>query len=380
MTTTPAYTSPWLTSHGVFPAEGIDAGVAAHYGEPLKEQRRLALGAEKFVVADYSHLGVVTVAGPDRHSWLTTISSQVLTGMTAGDSREFLLLSPQGRIEYAPLAVDDGERLWLIVEPGQASPLVDYLNSMKFLLRVEIEDVSDRYAVLCSTEDPRTADQAPAELASAVVWEDPWRHICPGGLSYAADADDHPGQDFRRFFSIVDRAALPGLAEQVSLAGIWAAEALRVEAWRPRFGREVDEKSIPHELDLMRTAVHLNKGCYKGQETIARVHNLGHPPRRIVFLDLDGSEHTLPPAGSLVYAGTKKVGTVTSSAQHWEAGPIALAVIKRSVDPQAQLRVVEPSQDEDSQPAEYAAAQTVIVSPDAGQVAGRRTMGDFLRR
>ncbi len=375
-----AYTSPLLSAFGVFEATGPDAGVAAHYGEPLKEQRRLVLGAEKFVLADYSHLGVVTVSGPDRLSWLTTISSQVLAGLSAGESTELLLLSVQGRIDFAAYAVDDGEKVWLICEGSQAADLAEYLDSMKFMLRVEIADVSDTYAVLSSTADPRTAETAPEKLAAGVIWEDPWPGITAGGHSYAEVSEqEHPGADFKRFFTIVDRSDLMEIASSVSLAGVWAAEALRIEAWRPRFGTEVDEKTIPHELDLMRTAVHMNKGCYKGQETIARVHNLGHPPRRLVFLDLDGSEHTLPAAGSAVYAGSKKVGRVTSVAQHWEAGSIALAVIKRTVDPAAELRVVDETTNADT-PAQYAAAQTVIVSPEAGQTVGRRDMGDFLRR
>ncbi len=379
------YRSPLLERYGVFEATGADAGVAAHYGEPLKEQRRLVLGDSKFVLADYSHLGIVTVSGPDRHSWLTTLSSQVLTGMNAGDSREFTLLSPQGRIEYAPFAVEDGEKIWLIVEHEQAESLTEFLNRMKFMLRVEIQNVSIEYAALCSYADPRTADNAPEQLHTAVVWADPWPAVADGGTSYAdIEQTAHPGAEHRRYFTIVPRTELETIGEQVSLAGIWAAEALRIEAWRPRCANEVDAKTIPHELDLMRTAVHLSKGCYKGQETVARVHNLGHPPRRLVFLDLDGSEHTLPATGATVYAGTRKVGTVTSVAQHWEAGPIALAVIKRSVDPTAQLIVVdEVAEDSDSHPAQrasYAATQVLIVSPDAGQVAGRRQTGEFLRR
>jgi folate-binding protein YgfZ len=154
------------------------------------------------------------------------------------------------------------------------------------------------------------------------------------------------------------------------LAGVWAAEALRIAAWRPRWGAETDDKTIPHELDLLRTAVHLNKGCYKGQETVARVHNLGHPPRRLVFLQLDGSQHTMPAVGSEVRAGDRKVGTVTSVSQHYEMGPVALAVIKRSVAPDAALTVIDGDEP-------YTAAQEVIVAPDAGQVVGRQT--GFLR-
>ncbi len=363
-----AYRSPILQALGVFEASGADRGVAAHYGEPLKEQRRLVMGSHKFVAADFSHSGLVVVTGPDRLSWVTTLSSQVLEGMQAADSCEFLLLTAQGRIDFAVAAVEDGQQVWLLVEGDQAQRLTDYLQSMQFMLRVEVKNLSANYAVLCSHEDPRLSPQAPELLKTAVVWQDPWSHPAPGAVSYAqAVGQDHPGSGYRRYLTLVDRAKLPTLLDQICWVGSWAVEALRVEAWRPRYAREVDGKALAHELDYMRTAVHLNKGCYKGQETVARVHNLGRPPRRLVFLDLDGSEHTLPAAGAAVYAGQKKVGHLTSVAQHWEAGPIALALIKRAVAPDQPLRVLDQVADQQQ---EYAAEQTLIVSPEAGRVAG----------
>ncbi|MGH1978946.1 YgfZ/GcvT domain-containing protein [Rothia sp. L_38] len=378
-----AYRSPLLSRPGAFAASGADAGVAAHYGDPVAEQRALARRT-RLALVDHSNLGVVTVAGEDRLSWLTTLSSQVLAGLGEGDSTELLLLTPQGRIEFSAFAVEKDGAVWLITERDQAAPLVEYLNRMKFMLRVEITDRTETHAVLGSTLDPREVDGADAVLAGGIVWTDPWgAGIAPGGYTYAsAGEDEHPASAYRRYLTIVPAHRLLDAVEGSQLAGVWAAEALRIEAWRPRVSVDSDEKTIPHELDLLRTAVHLEKGCYKGQETVARVHNLGHPPRRLTFLDLDGSEHTLPAAGSAVMNGEKKVGTVTSVSLHHEAGPIALAVLKRSVDPTATLRVVDGGDtDADGNPAtsQYAAAQTVIVAPDAGQVAGRRNMGDFLR-
>ena len=180
----------------------------------------------------------------------------------------------------------------------------------------------------------------------------------------------HPGLERPWFEYLVPAAELGATFGGRPLAGVLAAEALRIAAWRPRWGAETDDKTIPHELDLLRTAVHLAKGCYKGQETIARVHNLGHPPRRLVFLQLDGSQHTLPAVGSEVRAGEREVGTVTSVAQHYEMGPVALAVIKRSVAPDEVLTVMDGEEP-------YTAAQEPIVAPDAGQVVGRKT--GFLR-
>ena len=135
--------SPLLSLHGAFAASGLDASVAAHYGNPMLEQRALSFdrsaeAGEPLVLVDRSSLGVLRVEGPDRQNWLTSIASQILTGMTAGESREFLLLSPQGRVEYAPAAIEDGEALWLIVEGNQAQPLTGYLDSMKVMMRVEV--------------------------------------------------------------------------------------------------------------------------------------------------------------------------------------------------------------------------------------------------
>lgn len=353
--------SPLLSRPGAVEAAGADAGTASHYGEPLREQRALAAGT---AVVDLSARGVVTVSGPDRLTWLNTLSSQQVTNLAAGESTELLLLSVQGRIEFDARVVDDGTTTWLIVEAAEAAPLAEWLNRMKFMLRVDVTDVSADWAVVGSTR--RIED-----WSGLTVWTDPWPHVAPGGYSYAVVAEDgHPGRERPWFEYLIPAGALEETVGERALAGAWAAEALRIAAWRPRWGAETDDKTIPHELDLLRTAVHLAKGCYKGQESVARVHNLGHPPRRLVFLQLDGSQHTMPAAGSEVRAGERRVGTVTSVAQHYEMGPIALAVVKRSVSPEEVLTVLDGEEP-------YPAVQELIVAPDAGQVVGRQT--GFLR-
>ena len=361
-----SYLSPLLNRPGAVQAGGLDAGVASHYGEPNREQRLLAgvHGDPGTAVVDLSHRGVVTVTGEDRLSWLNTLSSQSLSNLAPGVGTELLLLTVQGRIEYDARVVDDGATTWLIVESEEAAPLAAWLTSMKFMLRVDINDVTQEWAVLGSVAEI-------PEWSAHVVWHDPWPHVAVGGYSYAAVAEDaHPGLERPWHEYLIPRPELEAAVGDRPLAGVWAAEALRIAAWRPRRGAETDEKTIPHELDLMRTAVHLSKGCYKGQETIARVHNLGHPPRRLVFLQLDGSQHTLPAPGSEVFAGDRKVGSVTSVAQHYEMGPIALAIIKRNVDPELELVVDDAGE-------KYVAAQETIVATDAGQVLGRQT--GFLR-
>ncbi|MDP5227912.1 MULTISPECIES: folate-binding protein [Arthrobacter] len=366
------YLSLLLSRPGAVAGGGVDAAVAAHYGQPLKEQRALADGR---AVVDLSHLGVVTVSGPDRLSWLDTLSSQRVNGLAAGQSSQLLLLDIQGRIDFDIRLVDDGATAWLIVEPGLAAGLAEFLERMRFMLRVEVADVSAAWAVVAATADVPAFD-------GLAAWRDPWPEVGAGGFSYAVvETERHPGRERPWTEWLLPQDELDSRTEGLELAGMMAAEALRVAAWRPRQGFETDNRAIPHELDLIRTAVHLAKGCYKGQETIARVHNLGHPPRRLVFLQLDGSQHTLPALDSPVTLDGRTVGRVSSVAQHYEMGPIALALVKRTVDPTAVLTIVDStgSQDTEGNPVveEYVAAQEIIVAPDAGQVVGRQS--GFLR-
>jgi len=311
--------SPLLGRPGAVEADPPDAGVADHYGDPLREQRTLAEG-RGFV--DLSHRDVVAVTGPDRLSWLHSLLSQHVSGLAPGVGTEALVLSPHGHVEHHLALVDDGETVWAHVEPGSAGPLVAYLDSMRFLLRVEVADVSERYAV---------------------VWE-PVPEPHPAYLSRS----DERGRDL-----FLPRGQLEVYAdERGDPAGVWPYEALRVEAHRPRMGRETDHRTIPHEVGWLETAVHLDKGCYRGQETVARVHNLGRPPRRLVFLHLDGSVETLPAHGDPVERDGRQVGFVGTAVRHHELGPVALAVVKRNTPVDASLLA-----------GGVAASQEVVVAP-----------------
>lgn len=309
-----------------------------HYGNPLGEQRLLAAGQ---AVVYLGHRGVVTVTGPDRLSWLDSLTSQALTGLQPGSSAETLQLDPTGRVEYVIRVVDDGDTAWLLVDASEAAGLHAWLSKMRFMLRVEIADRSADFVTIGSLGYP---------VEDAVVtWTDPWGTVQPGGHQYAS-RDSYEWNYTESLFA--PAPAYPA-------AGTLALEALRIAAWRPRFATEVDERTIPHELDWLRSAVHLTKGCYRGQETVAKVHNLGHPPRRLVMLHLDGSDAVLPAHGDVVESLDAVVGSVTSAAIHYELGPIALAVVKRSVDPSLPLTVV-------SDGTRIAAAQELIVPPSAG--------------
>ncbi|WP_029151254.1 YgfZ/GcvT domain-containing protein [Microbacterium indicum] len=335
-----------------------DAGVIQHAGNPVAEQRRLAAGA---AVAPRGDRAIVSLTGPDRLTWLDSITSQQVATLQPGESTEFLVLDPQGRVEHVAGVLDDGETAWLLVDRDDAAGLAKWLTMMRFRMRVEIA-VRDDLAVVAAFRGGAAADRLveTAERGGEIplVWADPWPAVVAGGWQYA-EAAEHPGSDYHWVEAIVRPDADLG---ELPVAGAIAADALRVAAWRPRWANEVDGRTIPHEADWLRTAVHLDKGCYRGQETVAKVHNLGHPPRRLVLLHLDGSENVPAEPGDAVVNGDAEVGHVTSVANHHELGPVALAIVSRRTPSDAPLVVVH----DDTR---IAAAQEVIVPADAGSVA-----------
>ncbi|PPG69481.1 folate-binding protein YgfZ [Rathayibacter rathayi] len=361
--------SPLLAAAGaVATTSAAEPGVAAHYGEPFREQRALAAGT---ALVDLSGRGVVTVTGPDRLSWLDSLTSQAVSRLAPGASAETLLLDPTGRIEHVIRLVDDGETAWLLLDRDETVGLATWLDRMRFMLRVEVADRTAEFATLAALGNGTALALALSLAGAPVVWSDPWSQVQPGGWQYALTAE-HPGAAWELREVLVPRAGLDALAATaaetgVSLAGVDALEALRIAAWRPRHATEVDERSIPHELDLLRSSVHLAKGCYRGQETVAKVHNLGHPPRRLVLLQLDGSDSVLPAHGDVITAlkggESVEVGAITSSAWHYEDGPVALGVVKRSVPVDLELTVLAGD-------SRIAAAQEVVVPPGAGAEAG----------
>lgn len=375
-----------------------------HFGNPLREQALLAQGQ----AWAWLNRDVVEVNGADRLSYLTTVSSQVLTDLeNDGQSRQVLFLDANGHILYAALAVAGlvpapaeqaapGEQsVLLLVDAGCGEGLAQLLNSRRFMLRVQAQVRPDLQVAGAIGDGVQKLAGVVENLVT--TWRDPWPGITPGGSTYFTGTR-HPGANYRAGGVVValeagqtapDQAAAPGQAPGPSQAaasgqetapsqapaageliqagdltqvGELAWEALRIEAGLPRWAREVDARAIPNELDWLRTGVHLNKGCYPGQETIARTVNLGRPPRRLVQLQLAGWQGQLPEVGARVYlpvgdnpAG-KAVGTITSVARHWELGNIALALVRRGVPAQAELAV-------DLEAGYESASQELLVDP-----------------
>ena len=336
-------------------------GATAHFGDPSGEQWALEGGRALVRRPD---LAVISVSGADRLTWLTSLASQIVTDLVPGASRELLILSPEGRVEHWAGASDDGEALHLIVERADLSGFVAFLDSMRFALRVSVaeRDVAVFSSVRAGANTPEAVAALPGHLWT---WEDPWPGVVEGGAAYF-QGERHPGARTPMMFHAVSRqaadefeaawlagGAASGAAEAHAApssappgarsstpspaggkrrrAGYLAWEAMRIAAWKPRLGRETDARAIPPEVDWLRSAVHTTKGCYRGQETIARVINLGRPPRRLTYLQLDGSRGDLPAPGTPITVGGRQVGVITSSARHADEGPIALALIARAV-------------------------------------------------
>ena len=278
---------------------GPDLGAIWHFGEPNKEQKLLVAGNGW---ADLSHRGVISVSGEDRLSWLHSLTTQNVENLTPGLWVSGLILDAQGHIVHQIYIVDDGSVTWIHTEAEKTASLLEFLNKMRFMLRVEVLDRTNEYSVL-------RAPGAPDAI----------------GGPYALVAKEELEETIAAFNQVHTQV------------GMWALEAERVAAGRARLLFEVDHKAIPNELGFLNNAVHMKKGCYPGQETVAKVFNLGQPPRRLTLLHLDGSAVDLPSQGDVVMWGEKEVGFIGSVARHYELGSIALAVIKRNVPLEEEL-------------------------------------------
>ncbi|GAB3706061.1 CAF17-like 4Fe-4S cluster assembly/insertion protein YgfZ [Nocardiopsis oceani] len=336
-------TSPLLTTPGAVSADRPDSAVAAHYGDPAHEARAIERSS---AWVDRSNRDVVRVSGPDRLGWLNDITSQLTLDLAPGTATEALIMDTRGHLRHHLSLVDDGAATWIHTEPGGGPGLAEFLDSMVFMLRLEVEDLSDAFSVLTVLGPDRE------KVVGAVE-----------GVLTRATADETD--------LFVPSADLVATAQQLTeagarAAGMWPYEAHRIAEHRARPGLDSDDRAIPHEMDWIGSAVHLEKGCYPGQETVARVHNVGRPPRRLVMLHLDGTAERLPERGSEIQLDGRKVGRVGTSARHHELGPIALGLVKRNAPTDADL-VVDG----------IAARQEVVVDPDTGANAN---LDDFRRK
>jgi folate-binding protein YgfZ len=332
-----------------------DAGAVAHYGDPVREQRLLEDGVG---LVDRSHRTVIAVPGDDRLTWLHSLTTQHLEKLRPGQGTELLVLSPHGHVEHHAMVTDDGTTTWLDTEPGNGDLLV-YLERMRFMMRVEPADVTADWAVL-SLVGPGT-DDALRTLGVSENLDKPDTLDVPGAKFAQGTQPPRPSTIYRvaslgaGWVRRVENGAdlLVPRAEKdkidIPKAGLWAYEAVRVAARRPRYGFETDHRTLPAEAGFTAPAVHLEKGCYRGQETVARVHHLGRPPRKLVLLHLDGiTTDELPAPGTPITLNDRAVGFVGTAVRHHELGQVALALVKNNVKDDAQLRIGESTAQIDS--------------------------------
>nr|WP_090280078.1 folate-binding protein YgfZ [Mycolicibacterium komanii]CRL76168.1 folate-binding protein YgfZ [Mycolicibacterium komanii] len=340
------------------PDTGPDAGAVWHFGDPLGEQRA---AADEAVVVDRSHRAVITLTGADRKTWLHSLTTQHVSDLPDGAVTENLSLDGQGRVEDHWVQTELGDVTYLDTEPSRGEPLLTYLRKMVFWSDVAVEPAD--LAVL-SLLGPRLGE--PAVLDALGVGSLPAERtavaLADGGFLRRLDADGI------ELDLVVARDQVQPWQRRltnagVRPAGVWAYEAHRVAAVRPRLGLDTDERTIPHEVGWIGPAVHLDKGCYRGQETVARVHNLGKPPRMLVLLHLDGSTER-PATGAQVLAGGRVVGRLGTVVDHVDEGPIALALLKRGLPADTELTV-------DGQPA---AVDADSMPPPDVAGAGRRAV------
>ena len=307
-------TSPLLGLPDAVAGDGIDAGVAAHYGSFNGEQRALE-AADGFV--DLSHRDVVRISGPDRLTWLHSLTTQYFEGLAAGRldrGADPLAAGPRrARVRRASTTARRSPPTPSPAGPPRSS---EFLDRMRFMMRVEVADVTDEVAV--AWRPPRRRPTRRTTWSPATGWRRTPRR-------------------------------------RGSRAALWAFEALRIARGEPRLGLDTDHRTIPNEVGWIGPAVHLDKGCYRGQETVARVHTLGRPPRRLTLLHLDGTENRLPRAGTDLLLDGRTVGLGRQLRPPPRARP------DRAGAGQAQ-RAARRHLDADGMPA----AQEIVVDPEVG--------------
>jgi tRNA-modifying protein YgfZ len=353
------------------PASSPDAGATWHYGDPLGEQRA---ALDDSVAIDRSHRGVITLTGPDRLSWLHNISSQHVADLADGATVENLSLDGQGRVEDHWIQTELRGVSHLDTEPWRAEPLLAYLKRMVFWADV-VPDAAD-YGVL-SLLGPALADKKVLDALGIDAPPDELVAAPLAGGGFVRRMPTQPDGPAIALDAVVPRQGLPAWRERLAAAGIrpagvWTYEAHRVAGLRPRLGVDTDERTIPHEVGWIDTAVHLDKGCHRGQETVARVHNLGKPPRMLVLTHLDGSV-SRPVTGAPLLAGGRAVGRLGTVVDHVDLGPVALALVKRGLAADTALT----ASSEDGEVAVSIDPDTVPAAdgPGAGRAAVNRLRG-----
>ncbi len=288
---------------------------------------------EECGMLDRSGRGKLLVSGPDAVEYLQGQLTNDLEALGADEGCYAALLDRKGHLQadMRVLHLSTGG-IWLDLEPAPTPAVVSHLRTYSIGREVEIEDVTDSWAIL-SLIGPRAAALSgfeglgPEHAQRFREWE---------GVEVLAVATQL-GVDL---IARAEQAAT--LRELITAAGAVevsedAAEIVRIESGTPRFGAEMSGETMPAEAGIVEAAVSFTKGCYIGQEPVARLHYKGRPNRHLRGLELSG-----PAApGSELLLGEKPVGRIGSSCVSPARGPIALAIVRREAEPGTELAVGE---------------------------------------
>jgi folate-binding protein YgfZ len=242
--------------------------------------------------------GFVGVTGSEAAAYLERMLSNEVESLDVGESRDALLLTAKGRV-VAPMIVwrRGADDFLLLTEPELAEPLHRELVRSRFAAKAAIEvEQHDSILVL--------GKEAPPDAVENRDYGVPAYEVVDGEPPSWAELEEH------------------GL------------ERLRVLARTPRFGREIDERVLPAEAGLDERAISFTKGCYPGQEPVARLHYRGHPNRTLRVLAIEGDP---PEPDAELGRDGKIVGRITSAAPDPEHGVVALAYVRREVPPDVEL-------------------------------------------
>jgi folate-binding protein YgfZ len=288
---------------------------------------------EEAGLLDRSERGKLLVRGSEAAEYLQGQLTNDIEAVGPGEGCYAALLDRKGKMQADArvLHLEDGG-IWLDTEPICSARLRDHLGLYKVGREVELEDVSERWAIhsLIGPAAPALAD------AEGLVAEHEQRFLVRDGVEILAVATDL-GLD------LITRAEQAGeLRELLLAAGVGAvseaaAEILRVESGRPRYGAEMGEETIPEEAGINERAVSFTKGCYIGQETVARLHYKGKPNRYLRGLRLDAPAA----AGDRIAREGRELGRIGTAVVSPAFGPIALAIVRREAAPGDQVQVGE---------------------------------------
>jgi folate-binding protein YgfZ len=280
---------------------------------------------ERVGLVDRSARGKLLLTGAEAVEFLQGQVTNDVEGLTPGQGCYAALLTHKGKMRGDMRVLRGPDWIWLDTEPAVLAPLAHTIRMYGIGRDVCQEDVSDARAILSLVgPDARSAleREPPAEEHGFIEGEH--------GLYVATDL----GVDV---ICAADRADAVRAALGAPDASEEAAECLRIEAGRPRYGLELDADTIPQEAGLNERAVSFTKGCYVGQETVARLFYKGRPNRRLRGLKLsEPAAH-----GDTVTLWERQVGTIGSACVSPRHGPIALAVLRREAEPGAEVAVGE---------------------------------------